>query len=219
MSITEHLYMISPCRKHAWINIPKNASSFTKGQLLVNDWQPCDKEILYDPDIQKICILRNPMWRWISGFSQTMLDYKISTILDMLDNEDFWKILCINPVLDNHTEFQYKFVEGLNNVKYIYLEDRDSEFGFIKNANQFYLDLSDYIKYTGGKNCIEHWTHVINPAENDTFKFQVFEKVRELIKDRYHTMLKTQLRLDYLLLDQLTEFCYNKQNSTNEKIQ
>jgi len=145
-----------------------------------------------------------------------MLDYKVSGILDMLDNPEFWKVILINPVLDNHTEFQHKFVKGAKNLKYIYMQDRDTEFGYIRNANKFYLDLANFIEYTGGKSTITHWTHAINPAENDAYKFEVFEKTRELVREEYHNILTYRHKLDYLLIDKIEKFCYNKQDTIKE---
>lgn len=211
-------YMISSTGEFAWINIPKNASSFVRSMLDLNEWKSCKKQDLLDPEIKKICVLRDPVDRWISGFSQTMHDRQVKSCINLLDDKDFWRVILINPVFDDHTEHQHAFVDGIDNLQYIYIQARDKEFGYIKNANKFYVDLANYISYTGGTgNRFSHWRKPINPSDSQSNKFEIFEKTRELVMKEYKSILEEHYKLDYLLLDQLTEFCYNEQNEIKEK--
>jgi len=57
MLVQQNSFMISPCGKYAWINIPKNASSFTKTILETNNWKLCKQEVMYNPDIEKFAYL------------------------------------------------------------------------------------------------------------------------------------------------------------------
>ena len=65
--------MISPNLNHAWVNIPKNCSSFIQKVLDDNGWIMVKHDlvdsILSSSSIEKIVVLRDPLQRWISGFA------------------------------------------------------------------------------------------------------------------------------------------------------
>ena len=127
--------LISPDLTNIWINIPKNASSFIQKVLTDNGWKEPPKYLvqnLLDSSIEKTIILRDPVQRWISGFSECFMEHP--SIIDLLDDEAFWITIEKNPVFDNHTEYQSTFVSGIDNVKFIYMNQT-------KNASKFYTCL------------------------------------------------------------------------------
>src|SRR5210317_2132459 len=114
--------MINPGFTHAWINIPKNASSFCQKVFDDNGWTMCNTDDLVDGilsahTIKKIVVLRDPVQRWISGFAETYgywnTDNAHTRRLDLdkidklLENDVFWELIYNNPVMCSHTELQH----------------------------------------------------------------------------------------------------------------
>ena len=187
---------IHPSFKYAWINIPKNCSSFIQKVLDDNGWINLDSSmidiILQTDSIEKLVVLRDPVQRWISGFAETFgiqdewdpilnIDlHKLDTLLDM---DSFWKIVYVNPVMCFHTEHQYRFISNAKNVKYIKMQDKNKyDLTRVNDTNKFYRDFSDYIAHTGGESNFRHWTELTNPVNSDNKKFRVYNKILNTIE-------------------------------------
>ena len=228
---TSYAVMVSPDLKHAWINIPKNASSFVQKVLDDNGWTMCHTDDLVDGilsahTIKKIVVLRDPIERWISGFAQCMsdpshmggaeFDTPHKEILELLDNHAFWHTIRLNPVFDDHTEYQHRFIDAAQNVKYIYMQSRNQG-NVIADPNRFYRDLTEYVRWTGGTSDFQHWgldpnrqhwEQLVNPAENSTDKIAIYNKLRAIIKENkdYYNILKNAHSQDFDLYNTLTKF-------------
>jgi len=209
---TSYAVMVSPGLTHAWINIPKNASSFCQKVFDDNGWTMCHTDDLVDGillahTIKKIVVLRDPVERWISGFAQCMADHHTSNVLDLLDNDAFWQTLRFNPVFDDHTEYQHRFIGAAQNVKYINMQSRNTE-NIISDPNRFYRDLTEFVRNAGGTSEFQYWKEPTNPAENDPGKFAIFKKLHAIIKERkdYYSILKNAHSKDYELYNTLTKF-------------
>jgi hypothetical protein len=196
--------MIDPSLQYAWIDIPKCASSFIQKVLYDNNWRATCDPVLMDgikraPTIKKLVVLRDPVDRWISGFSECFSTDK--SIIDLLDNQTFWRtIFCKNPVFDDHTEHQHKFVRNAVNVEYIYLNSS-------ANAQQFYALLAAWIKKAGYTADFANWSDPINPKTNNQTKLDINNKLRVLLKDKnIYNNLKEIHSKDYTLFDTLTKF-------------
>ena len=204
--------MVSPGLTHAWVNIPKNASSFCQKVFDDNGWTMCHTDDLVDGillahTIKKIVVLRDPVERWISGFAQCMADHYTPHVLDLLDNHAFWQTLRFNPVFDDHTEYQHRFIGAAQNVKYINLQSRNTE-NAISDPNRFYRDLTAFVRSFGGTSEFQHWDEPTNPAENDLEKITIYNKLRAIIKENkeYYNILKNSHRKDYELFNKLQKF-------------
>lgn len=206
--------MVNPGLTYAWINIPKNASSFCQKVFDDNGWTMCHTNDLMDGIlsahvISKIVVLRDPVERWISGFSQCMADSSqpLSTILDLLENNAFWTTVFFNPVLDDHTEHQYRFIGNALNVKYIYIQSRSTT-GTVSDPNRFYRDLTDYVRSTNGFSNFQYWKEPTNPAENNKKKFAINRQLRAILKENknYYDKLKNCYKKDYDLINTLERF-------------
>jgi hypothetical protein len=204
--------MLSPGLTHAWINIPKNASSFCQKVFSDNGWTMCHTDDLVDGillahSIKKIVVLRDPVERWISGFAQCLTDNNTKDILELLDNHTFWKMLRFNPVFDDHTEYQHRFIGAAQNVKYIYMQSRNTG-NAIADPNRFYRDLTEYVRWTGGTSEFQYWKEPTNPAENHAKKIEIYNKLRATIKEYRgcYDIIKHAHRKDYELLNTLQKF-------------
>jgi len=207
-----HAVMASPDLTHAWINIPKNASSFCQKVFSDNGWTKCSTDDLVDGillahTIKKIVVLRDPIERWISGFAQCLTDSSHKDMLELLHNHAFWHTIRINPVFDDHTEYQHRFIGAAQNVKYIQLQGRNQH-NVISNPNRFYRDLTAFIRSAGGTSEFQHWEELINPAENDLEKITIYNKLRAIIKENkdYYNILKNVHSKDYELFNTLQKF-------------
>jgi len=204
--------MVSPGLTHAWINIPKNASSFCQKVFSDNGWTMCHADDLVDGillahTIKKIVVLRDPVERWISGFSQCMADNHTKDVLELLDNPAFWGTLRFNPVFDDHTEYQHRFIGAAQNVTYINLQSRNPR-NTISDPNRFYRDLTAFVRSSGGTSEFQYWKEPTNPAENDPEKIAIYNKLRAIIKENkeYYNILKNAHPRDYELFNTLQKF-------------
>ena len=70
--------LTSPDLSVAWISVTKCASAFIRQTLYDNNWFEPSPEICeairQSEDIPKLIVLRDPIQRWISGFSQCFWD-------------------------------------------------------------------------------------------------------------------------------------------------
>src|SRR6056300_291286 len=185
---------VDPALKYAWINIPKNGSSFIQKTLDDNAWNnvPDDliNSIAESPSIKKIVILRDPVERWISGFAQCMSDRNIN-ILDLLDNNKFITTIVMNPVYDDHTEYQHRFIGNAQNLEYIYMQKT--------RPNEFYRLLAAWIRNTGGVANFDNWQDPVNPASNNANKLAINNKLS--VQFNRDTMLKDLHKKDYELFE------------------
>jgi len=204
--------MTSPGLTHAWINIPKNASSFCHTVFTNNGWTMCHADDLVDGillahTIKKIVVLRDPVERWISGFAQCMADHHTKDVLDLFDNPAFWHTVRINPIFDDHTEYQHRFIGTAQNITYINMQSRNID-NVISDPNKFYRDLTAFVRSFGGTSEFQHWQELTNPAENDLEKITIYNKLRAIIKENedYYNILKNVHSKDYELFNTLQKF-------------
>ena len=189
---------INPTLKYAWINIPKNASSFIQKVLDDNSWVDVPEDLIVpiaeSPNIEKLVILRDPIKRWISGLAQCMSERDIS--IDLLDDNDFIQTIFLNPVFDDHTEYQHRFIGNATNLKYIYMQN--------DNPQKFYRLLASWIKSTNGIADFDNYTEPVNPASNNKDKLAIHNKLDEMFSKNV-SLLRLHKR-DYNILDQHTKY-------------
>ena len=190
---------VDPTLKYAWINIPKNGSSFIQKVLADNAWNNVPEDLISSiaesPSIKKIVVLRDPIERWISGFAQCMSDRNIN-ILDLLDNNKFINTVMLNPVFDDHTEYQHRFIGNAQNLEYIYMQKT--------RPNEFYRLLAAWIRNTGGIADFDNWQDPVNPANNNANKLAINNKLS--VQFNKDTMLKDLHKTDYELFEKYDRF-------------
>ena len=190
---------VDPTLKYAWINIPKCGSSFIQKTLDDNAWNnvPDDliNSIAESPSIKKLVVLRDPVERWISGFAQCISD-RHNNILDLLDDPRFINTIMLNPVYDDHTEYQHRFIGNAQNLEYIYMQK--------SRPNEFYRLLAAWIRNTGGTASFDNWKDPVNPASNNANKLAINNKLSvQFNKDK---VLKDLHKTDYELFEKYDQF-------------
>jgi len=190
---------VDPTLNYAWINIPKCASSFVQKVLDDNGWQDVPNDLIdrfiESASISKIAILRDPVKRWISGFSQCMSDQNMDAV-KLLHDKDFWNTLVMNPVYDDHTEYQHRFIGNAVNLQYIYLDKA--------SPNDFYRHLTSFVRSTGGNADFDTWTSLTNPAENDPHKHAIYQELTKLLSN--DDIIEKAHKTDYELLGKYDRF-------------
>jgi len=222
---TSYPVMLSPDLKHAWINIPKNCSSFIQKVLDDNGWNMLTRDIadsiLATDSIKKIVVLRDPVQRWTSGFAETYgywntddantrkLD--LDKIDKLLENDTFWELVYNNPVMCPHTELQHRFIGTAKNVRYIKLQDKTPGVLHVTDPNRFYRELTEYVRWTGGSSNFERWTELTNPVSNNEGKQRVYNKILEVMNTNpeIHDRLTRAHSRDYGLFNELQRFIAN----------
>lgn len=211
----QYSLMISPGLTHAWINVPKNASSFCQKVFSGNGWTKCYTDDLVDGmlschTIKKIIVLRDPVERWVSGFTQAMYNNGTTNIDMMLASDDCLKIIAMNPVFDDHTEHQARFIGPVaTNVQYIKMQDRTiGSDGQISDPNKFFRELAEYVTSTGGVSNFHRWDKPIHAAEDNKTKLILYRKIRQTVIDNpaFKQSLMRTYAADYELLTKLKRF-------------
>ena len=131
-------YVSGTCMFHdptrlCYLNIPKNASTFLKENLIKHEWVMLHNSVrrVRRETTNTIVILRDPIDRWFTGIAQHITtnlfgkDYGSSHFLEQA-NELTNRLIVDQVVFDDHTEQQSWFIE---------------EFGqFLINPTYFYCD-------------------------------------------------------------------------------
>lgn len=108
------------CHSHpdsdlCWINIPKNASSWTQ-TLLAHEFLWYEHDYHEQPELQykkKLICLRDPVERWVSGITEFFFQYYPKVELDQINDLTLW-LIYDRIAFDDHTEKQSLFLEGLD---------------------------------------------------------------------------------------------------------
>jgi hypothetical protein len=186
-----------------WVNIPKCGSSFMQKVLYDFGWNEYEyAKVLLLTDIQKVTILRDPIERWVSGFSEYALHHQ--WIENNIDDENIWDLILSNPVFDDHTQFQHQFFDGVSeeNLVFIYMQD---------NAKSFYTGLENWCNIwqapitDGRQGRFAHWEEKQNPAQKESLRWSVNQKIKTILKNDKpkRTKLRELHKQDYLMMDRI----------------
>jgi hypothetical protein len=100
-----------------YINIPKNASSWTKPNLIDWGWQFYN---FHTDNLEKkaIVVLRDPIERWVSGISEYLTLYHPTMGVPAQETVE---LIFDRVCFDDHTERQIRFIDGLDTDNCIFL--------------------------------------------------------------------------------------------------
>lgn len=188
-------HVFGTCMSHAntdliYINIPKNASSWTKPNLTELGWEfynYIDDNLLHK---HAIIVLRDPIERWLSGICEYFTLYHPDADLNNAGTA-FWELLVDRVTFDDHTEKQIFFIDGvnLNNATFFY-------------CNEFYrMYIQQFLRDHGFDNSYSHYKFKHTTEESDIRKKfkSYFEPL--LQNEKYKNHIKKHFAKDYDLIN------------------
>ena len=189
-------HVFGECMSHPdhdlmYINIPKNASSWTKNNLLESNWEHYNyhTDNLYHK--HALIVLRDPVERWLSGIAEYMYLYHLN--LDSAHfSKCFFDIVFDRVAFDDHTEQQVLFLEKINfdNCTFFLCgpEYRKSFSQFLNN----YGISNNYYNY--------NYQHVTGDSPERKKFQQIFKKTIEN-NSKYLYNIKSFFSKDYELIN------------------
>ena len=172
-----------------YVYIPKNASSWTKPNLLDHGWQFYNyhADTLHKP---ALVVLRDPVDRWLSGIAEYFTLYHPNFVFS--DRETV-ELIFDRVTFDDHTEQQVKFLTGLNTDCCTFIMcDTD----YKQNFSTFMIDYVGNNKY----NRYEHQHVSETSPERKRFK-EIFSHY--LANPKYLNSIKEHFAADYQLIEQV----------------
>lgn len=175
--------------------IPKNSSTWLKRILEYNntfehEWE--HKNYLFEnfENFKNIVILRDPFERYISGLAEYLTLYQSSDLL----NDDAFKIIFDLVTVDDHTDRQLHFLDGLN---------FDNTTFFINDANlsnniKSFLDLYN-IRYTEELLAPFHVSNVY------TSKYMLMKYIKSKITPEIKKYILKYYEFDYKFIHRVLE--------------
>ena len=106
--------------EYMYVYIPKNATSWTKPNLLDFGWEFYN---YHTDNLNKtaLVVLRDPVERWLSGIAEYLYLYHRDFITSDL-NKAVRELVFDKIAFDDHTERQLYFIEGLDPAKCIFFK-------------------------------------------------------------------------------------------------
>lgn len=191
-------HVFGECMSHRdsdlmYVYIPKNASSWTKPNLLDWKWENYNyhRDNLYHKTA--IIVLRDPIDRWVSGIAEYMYLYHRHFKPNALMPVAVLDLIFDKISFDDHTERQIYFVEGLDLNKCIFFKfehdyrHKFSHFLFTQNMPNNYANYE--FQHVSEQNLERReWKQFIqHQLENSKYMFQ----------------LKQYFKADYELINQV----------------
>jgi len=183
--------MSGPELNWMYVKIPKNASIWTREILLKNNLEFYHYHKVGFYHKHALVILRDPVDRWVSGISEYFTRYHGYIDLTSI-NETFVEFLMDVITVDDHTEKQIYFIDGLdiNNCTFLYCDDnfRTNFASWMKNEQGIENQYQDSpYRNVGVKSAIRS-------------KFQPFFK-QLLDNPKYIDKIKQHYKQDYELIN------------------
>lgn len=181
-----------PLSEVMYVNIPKNASSWTFKVLQDAGW---DVYNYHDDRMylkRSLVVLRDPIKRWVSGISEYFAVYHPN-----IQTEDFTKVfldvIFDRVCFDDHTERQCYFIEGLKFDKCDFIE-----FG-PKYTNNFLQWCSE------NKIIIKSVPDKIHSSDSDITRQQLTKFFYSIVdsNNEYKNSIQQFYKLDYELMNSI----------------
>jgi hypothetical protein len=177
-----------------YVNIPKNATSWTKPNLMDFGWEFYN---YHDEGLNKhaLVVLRDPVDRWISGIAEYFTLY-YSDAIESTWSKSMFDIIFDRVAFDDHTEKQIQFLHGLDTVRCTFMWFDET---YRSNFSHFMKDL------TGLPNRYHRYDYQ-HVSENDPVR----KKFKEIFRNEMATnpkrldSIKQYYAEDYKLIDLVT---------------
>jgi len=185
-------HLFGQCMSHPdgdlmYVNIPKNASSWTKPNLIDLGWEFYNYHT-DQLDKHALVVLRDPVERWLSGIAEYLTLYHPTLAIDSMETLD---IIFDRVCFDDHTEQQIKFIHGL---------DTDC-CTFFRCDSYYREDFSTFLDDHGIPNRYHKYEFQhVSESSPDRRRFQEIFRA-QLEKSKYLTQIKNYYEEDYRLMD------------------
>jgi len=182
-----------------YVNIPKNASSWTKPNLLDHHWEFYNYH--YDHMYHKhaMVVLRDPIERWLSGICEYFTQYHRNIDVAQF-NSAFYDLIKEQITFDDHSEKQVYFIEGLNPEKTT----------FFWCDTDYRLYFSQFLRNQGVPNAEKYanydYQHTTEDRRDGDTKRSTFKKIFQPLLDdsAFVDRLKQHYAKDYELISKVT---------------
>ncbi len=183
--------MSHPSTDLMYVYIPKNASSWTKPNLKDWNWETYNyhTDNLYYK--KSLIVLRDPIERWLSGIAEYMYLYHNSLDIAYF-SKNFYDIIFDKIALDDHTEKQVLFIEGLTL----------SNCTFFLCDENYRINFSAFLKEHGMNNRYHNYEYQHTSESSE--ERQRFKNIfRNALKNnsKYMKNLKKYFSEDYQLIE------------------
>jgi len=184
---------------YMYINVPKNASSWTKPNLMDYGWEFYN----YRTDQlnkHSLIVLRDPVDRWVSGIAEFLTLYHPTF---NIDSSELVELIFDRITFDDHTERQVYFLDGIDtdNATFFWCDENYRE-----NFSAFITEHYGPNKYNR-----YDYQHVSeNSPERKRFK-QIFNSALEQ-NSKYLDQLRNHFESDYQLIEKLTFYGTGRPN-------
>lgn len=183
--------IINQATQEQYLNIPKNASTWAKTIFPMAGF---DRQAQLSNSLKTIIIFRDPIDRWLSGFS-TWLSRRLPHIsIDQIkNNQALLDVLFDTLRHDEHTERQIFYVQNVNwgRSACFFMDD-----SFTESMNQYFVN-----NYKVNISAVEPKNQSNSQTENLIPK-QYFQQVLES-NPKYLHRVKEYFEIDYKLLRSL----------------
>ena len=191
-------HIFGQCHYHSdkdliYVNIPKNASSWTKNNLESLGFSIKNYHKFKWYDKTAIVPLRDPVERWVSGIAQYLNKFHPSVTPNEMT--PFALNLIFDRVtIDLHTEFQLYFIQGLDVEKCV----------FFKVDENYRELIGSYLNEQGFDNNLKN-----SPLRNTTIEVPDKQRWLEFFQSlldnnsKYQDTIKKYYKKDYDLINQV----------------
>jgi hypothetical protein len=181
--------MSHPDSEYMYVHIPKNASSWTKPNLLDFGWEFYNYHTDFLPK-HALVVLRDPVERWLSGIAEYFALYHPDFPLHDWTRSTF-ALVFDKICFDDHTERQVKFLHGLDT-------DRCT---FIWCDGDYRAKFSNWIKEHYGENKYDRYEYQ-HVSEVEPVRHSFKELFRATITNsKYLEQVKQYYKSDYELIN------------------
>lgn len=204
------LFRQPPDRCLIYVNIPKNASSWTKHHMRGALFNYLTKTFYTDPgllfnqiprwpagltDIKYLVILRDPIDRWITGLAQYLHGHAPYHPLHV-NNVD-WPMVFDKVVFDSHTQPQCDFIQGIDHTHAIWLRcDPNLAQNFAQVIGQFTGNMPTITTQDQDPTNVFNVTAKIKPIVGDLFTTElqqnIVNKIKQVLDQNSHYVNRLQ---------------------------
>ena len=181
----------TPTSEYMYVNIPKNATSWTKPNLQDWGWE-CYNYHTDHLAKKPMIVLRDPVDRWLSGIGEYMYLYHRDINVNEF-NSAFFDLVFDKIAFDDHTERQVYFLEGLNIDQAV----------FFKFGPEYRQQFSEFLSGLGMPNKYNRYEyqHVSdNSPERKLFKKIFTDQIQ---RSKYLDQIKQYFKPDYELIEKV----------------